>query len=653
MKHTPYHPQYPHLCQCLHIGNLTLRNRMCSAPMGFPDLTEDGCLTEGAIAFYEKRAKGGAAIVTISEAAVDYLHGKSHGRLINLQNPGVLAGLTNAARAIRRHGAIASIELNHSGMLSEFDVAAAERTGDGLEHWGPMNAVLPDGSRVVGMNREMIRETVNLYKNGAALIKRAGFDMVMIHAGHGWLIHQFLSELTNQRTDEYGGSIENRSRLCIEILDAVREAVGPGFPIEVRFSGIELAKGGFSQQDAIAFACLIQDKCDILHVSAGGEPEFHTTHPSMFDSPGCNVYLAEEIRKHVHIPVATLGALNEPEQMERILTEGKADIVCMARALLADPELPHKVEQNRTDEILRCCRCFTCHAERMLTQTRVCALNPEIGREYEAKFTPPITNPKRILVVGGGPAGMQSSLTAAQRGHKVLLCEKTDRLGGQLNNESETRFKTAFPKYIATMKRRMELAGVEIHYNTTITPEYVREYQPDALIVAVGASPIIPLIPGIDRKNVYPASEAFMHQNEFGHRIVILGGGQVGCEAAIHFAQRGHSVVIAERRPKLAPDANPRHRPALMRQLNTCNEIHTDLTGKAIIDKGLLCVDSNGKEILLEADTILIACGLRSRSDLVDSLRGTAPVVEIIGDCNKPGTLREATFRAYHAALDL
>ncbi len=649
----PYTPQYPKLCSHLRVGKVTLRNRMCSAPMGFPDLTEDGCLTEGAIAFYENRAKGGAAIVTISEACVDYAHGKSHGRLINLQNPGVLASLTNAARAIKRHGALASIELNHSGMLSEFDVVASERGGDGLVHWGPVDCVLPGGDIVKGMTRDMIDYTLESYRKGAALIKRAGFDMIMIHAGHGWLIHQFLSKLTNSRTDEYGGSMENRARLALEIIDAVRSAVGPGFPIEIRFSGIEMAEGGVSQADAIEFAKLIQDKVDILHVSAGGEPEFHVTHPSMFDQPGCNVYLAAEIKKHVHIPVATVGALGEPEQMEEIIASGKADIVCMARALLADPQLPKKVEQNRTDEILRCIRCFVCHAERMLTQTRICALNPEIGREYEAKFEKPATKSKRVLVVGGGPGGMQFAVTAAKRGHKVTLCEKSDALGGNLKSEYNVPFKAAFPQYTATMARRMELAGVEVRLNTEVGPEFVREFAPDALIIAVGAESLILPLPGMDSPKVIPGTELEGREGEIGKKVVVLGGGMVGCESGLYLAKKGHEVTIVERGDMAAEEANPRHRPALMKQLNEHVTLRTGLTGVAVGDKGLLCRDKQGRESLFEADTIISATGLRPRTELVDSLRGTAPIVEVIGDCVKPDIIRGATFRAYHAALDL
>ena len=653
MERPVFQREYPLLCAPLRLGNVTLRSRMCSAPMGFPDLTEDGCLTEGAIAFYENRARGGAAVVTVSEACVDYVHGKGHGRLINLQNPGVLAGLTNCARAIRRHGALASIEINHAGMLSSFDVDVSERTADSAVHYGPVDAVTNDGTAVSGMTREMIAQTVELFRKGAALVKRAGFDMLMLHAGHGWLIHQFLSPLTNTRTDEYGGCLENRARLAMEIADAVREAVGPGFPIELRFSAMELAEGGVTLDSAVAFARLMESKVDILHVSAGGEPDFGVTHPPMFAEPGCNVKYAAAIKKHVHIPVATVGALGEPEQMEGILASGQADIVCMARALLADPSLPKKVEQNRTDEILHCIRCFTCHAERMLTQTRICALNPEIGREYETRFAPPATAGKRLLIAGGGPGGMQAAVTAARRGHRVTLCEKTGRLGGNLNCEENVSFKSAFPKYIRTMTRRMALAGVEVRLNTEVTPEFVRDFAPDALFVAVGAEAVIPTLPGAGGKNVVYGTKLAGQEERIGRRVAVLGGGLVGCESGLHLALKGHEVTIIEKRRAVAVDANPRHRPLLLRQLEEHTNLRTGLTANAVTETGLVCVDGEGREVVIEADTVLIAAGLRPRTETVDALRACAPVVELIGDCVRPGIIREATFRAYHAALDL
>ncbi len=643
--------QYPALCAPLHVRGVTLRNRMCSAPMGFPDLTEDGCLTEGAIAFYEERAKGGAAVVTVSEACVDYKNGKGHGRLINLQNGGVLAGLTNVARAIKRHGALANIELNHSGMLSDFDVMAAERAAEQVR-FGPSDMLLPNGTKVKAMSREQIAEAVELFGKGAALVKRAGFDMIMLHAGHGWLVHQFLSPLTNKREDEYGGSFENRARLALEILSAMRKAVG-NMPIEIRLSGMELAQGGIGLEDAVRFAKLVEKEVDIIHVSAGGEPDFTVTHPSMFAEPGCNVKYAAEIKKHVSVPVATLGALNEPEQMEEIISSGKADMVCMARALLADPQLPKKVEQNRTDEILRCMRCLVCHAERMLTQTRVCAINPVIGREYELRFIPRAEKSKRVLIAGGGPGGMQCAVTAAMRGHKVTLCEKSAELGGTLRCESNVPFKKAFPKYIATMKRRMELAGVEVRLNTAVTPEYVRDFAPDALIVAVGGEPVRPPIKGMDRDNVIFAVELHERENELGKRVAVIGGGLAGCETGLHLAKGGREVSIVEMNSLLAPDANPRHRPALMAELAAHTRCFTDMQAVEINEKGLLCKNAEGELQLIEADSILAAAGVKPRRELADSLRGTAPQVDVIGDCDRPGMIRNATFRAFHAALDL
>ncbi len=648
----PYEPEYPLLCAPLRLGKLTLRSRMCSAPMGFPDLTEDGCLTEGAIAFYENRARGGAAIVTVSEACVDYRNGKSHGRLINLENPGVLAGLTNCARAIRRHGALASIELNHAGMLSDFDVVSSERTKDERVHCGPSDAVLPTGTRVKAMDNGQIRAAVDAFAKGAALVKRAGFDMLMVHAGHGWLIHQFLSPLTNRRTDEYGGSRERRFRFALEVLEAVRAAVGEDFPIELRFSAMETAPGGITLPDAAAFARAAEKWVDILHVSAGGEPDFHVTHPSMFSEPGCNVQYAAEIKKHVSLPVATVGALNEPEQMEAILASGQADLVCMARALLADPELPKKVRQNRTDEILRCIRCFTCHAERMLTQTRICALNPQIGREAEAKFASPPTSPKRLLVAGGGPGGMQAALTAARRGHRVTLCERSEALGGNLRCERRVPFKAAFPKYIETMTRQLALAGVEVRLGCEVTPDFVRAFQPDALFIAVGAEAARPPIPGLEGPNVVFGTELETREGEIGRRVAVIGGGLVGCESGLYLAQQGHEVTILEQRSAAAADANPRHRPALLAQLAAHTAVRTGMTATEITAEGVCCT-ADGEKHFFPADTVLCAAGLRPRRETVDALRGAAPIVEVIGDCFRPDILRGATWRAYHAALDL
>lgn len=620
--------------------------------MGFPYITETGLVTNELIAFYERRAKGGAAIVTVSEA-MTHPTGKSHGRLISLFADNAIQGLTDLARAIRRHGAAASIELNHSGMYGEMDIMNDERGGAGKKY-GPSEMTLPDGQRVYEMPKELISEIVESFGRGAALIKRAGFDMIMIHGGHGWLIEQFLSPAINKRTDEYGSSAENRARLALEIIAAVRSAVGRGFPIDFRMSGVENIHGGYDIGGAVELAKIIGAKVDLLHVSAGfGEENFAMTHPPMFVPHGINVHLAAEIRRHVRIPVATVGALNDPNDMERIISTGQADLVCMGRALLADPDLPLKVEANEDGEILRCLRCFTCHAERMLTQTRVCAVNPIIGREFESRYALPKSQPKRVLVAGGGPAGLTAALYAAKRGHTVTLCERKSRLGGALLVERDVPFKREAIEFINTRERQLLAIGVDVRYGVDVTPELVRRFSPDALIVAVGAEHVIPAIEGIDGKNVMLASEMADRLPEIGEKAVIIGGGLVGCELGVYLSQLGRRVTVLETGPKLAPDSNPRHRPILLKLLGELAEARTGTTAVTVTDEGVVTAGPDGTPEFFAADTVLVAAGMKPLRSEADSLRGLAPKTSFVGDCVAARNIREAVFRGYHAALDI
>ena len=363
-----------------------------------------------------------------------------------------------------------------------------------MHQWGACDTVRPDGVPVKALTEEMLQDIVASYGKTAALAKRAGFQMIMIHGGHGWLINQFLSPYFNKRTDKYGGSLENRCRLAVEVLKAVREAVGPGFPIEFRMSGSELFEGGYDLKEGVRIAQTIEPYVDLIHVSAGTyQRGFGDTHPSMFKDHGCNVYLAAEIKKHVSIPVATIGGLNDPAQMEEIIASGKADIVYMARALLADPFLPRKVVENRENEIVKCLRCFTCMAERAATSTRRCTVNPLIGREIEGSEVYPAPVKKKVLVAGGGPGGLYAAYTAARRGHQVILCEKEAELGGILKSEQALPFKREMYELSNTYALFARNAGVEIRTSVEVTPEYVEKEAPDALIVAVGSQPLVPL----------------------------------------------------------------------------------------------------------------------------------------------------------------
>ena len=455
---------YPHLSSPITIGRTTFRNRMFSAPMGGTDIANDGCIGPKSTAFYELRGKGGAAAVTVSELMVHPATDGSHAYHLDESILNSLACATYTADAIRRHGAIPSLELSHSGQFAGTYMTDKSKQ-HGLAQWGPCDGTRADGVPVRALTHEMIDEIVAAYGHVAGLAKRAGFEMLMIHGGHGWLINQFLSPLFNHRTDEYGGSLENRCRFAIRVLQSVREAVGPFFPIEFRLSGAEFCEGGYDVDEGVRIAQQLEPYIDLLHVSAGTyQKTFGITHPSMFEEHGRNVFLAAEIKKHVKVPVATLGGLNDPAQMEEIIASGKADVVYMGRALLADPYLPRKVVDNRPEDIVRCLRCFTCMAERAATSTRRCTVNPIIGREMEGDEVIPVApeRRKRVVVAGGGPGGLYAAWTAARRGHDVILLEKEDQLGGILKSEQALPFKHEMFELTGTYERFCRAAGVDI-----------------------------------------------------------------------------------------------------------------------------------------------------------------------------------------------
>ena len=645
--------KFPHLCSPIMVGRVTFRNRMFSAPMGGTDITNDGCIGPKSTAFYELRGKGGAGAVTVSECMVHPKTDGSHAYHLDTTILNSLVSATYTADAIRRHGAIASLELSHSGMYAGTYMTDKSKQKS-MHQWGADDTVRADGVKVKALTEDMIKEIVEAYGQTAALAKRAGFEMLMIHGGHGWLINQFLSPYFNHRHDAYGGSLENRCRLAIEVLKSVREAVGEGFPIEFRMSGSELFEGGYDLSEGVKIAQMIEPYVDILHVSAGTyQRGFGDTHPSMFKEHGCNVYLAAEIKKHVSVPVATIGGLNDPEQMEEIIASGKADIVYMARALLADPFLPRKVMENKEDQIVKCLRCFTCMAERAMTSTRRCTVNPLIGREIEGCEVHPAPEKKKVLIAGGGPGGLYAAYTAARRGHQVILCEKESEIGGILKSEQAIPFKHEMYELANTYKKLAENAGVEIRVNTEVTPEYAEKENPDVLIIAVGSSPLVPPIKGLDGENVVLVNNYYLEKEKVGDKVVVFGGGLAGCECAIHLGMEGKEVHIIEMRDELAPDANIRHRPLLLKEINKYATVHAGCKGLEVSKEGILCEDKEGHQMLVEGDSIICALGQRSRRDVVDALRDGAPYVAVIGDASKVSTITNAVYEGYHAALDI
>ncbi|MGN0658157.1 MAG: FAD-dependent oxidoreductase [Emergencia sp.] len=645
--------KYPNLCSPITLGRTTFRNRMFSAPMGGTDITNDGCIGPKSTAFYELRGKGGAGAVTVSECMVHPQTDGSHAYHLDESILNSLACAAYTADAIRRHGAMPSLELSHSGMYAGTYMTDKNKQKS-MFQWGPSDTVRPDGVQVKALTKEMIREIVAAYAHVAGLAKRAGFEMLMIHGGHGWLINQFLSPYFNKRDDEYGGSLENRCRFAVEVLQSVREAVGPFFPLEFRLSGSELFEGGYDLDEGCRIAEILEPYIDLLHVSAGTyQRGFGDTHPSMFKEHGCNVYLAAEIKKHVSVPVATIGGLNDPAQMEEIIASGKADVVYMARALLADPFLPQKIMSNRDEEIVHCLRCFTCMAERAATATRRCTVNPLIGRECEGDTVYPAPVRKKVLIAGAGPGGLYAAYTAARRGHQVILCEKENEIGGILRSEQALPFKREMYQLAGTYEKLARDAGAEIRLNTAVTREYVEKESPDALIIAVGSSPLVPPIKGLDGNNVTIVNNYYKEKAKVSDDVVVFGGGLAGCECAIHLGQEGKRVHLVEMRDQLAPDANVRHRPLLLKEIEKYVMVHTGYRGLEVTPEGILCEDESGNTHLVPGTSVICALGQKSNADTVSELLETAPFVRVIGDAAKVSTITNAVYWGYHAALDI
>ena len=583
-------------------------------------------------------------------------------KYLKLDTDDCVSHLATVADAINKHGAIASIELMHAGMFS------SQSYIEGHQVWAPSDTVIHTesdkaSSRMQGaflpeMPEEVILETIEQYAQAAKRVQLAGFKMVLLHGGHGWLLHQFMSPLTNHRTDKWGGSPENRCRFAVMVCDRIKEVCGKNFLIDFRMSASEVNSVGYGIENGVECAKVLDGHCDIIHCSVGNHEvieSFVVMHPSMFPEDGVNMKYAAEVKKHVKTPVATVGSFSDPDMMEKALADGLVDVIEIGRGVIADPDLPNKARAGKADEINQCLRCYTCFSQLITTGQYGCAINPTTGRELEVKYDTPPVHKRKVVIVGGGIGGMQAALTAAERGHTVTLIEKADKLGGVLLIEDGVSFKSKLKLYLEHQAAKvMKHPNISVLLNTTATTELVSGMEPDAVIASVGARPAVPTyLPGYDKKNVMPAEYAYTHVKEVGQKVVVIGGGLVGAELALHLALCGKEVTLMHRHEAVKCGANGLHGQAIGEQIHILKVGTAFNTSPVeITDEGVIGRNDEGEK-LYPADTVIYAVGQRPLADEAEKFRFCAPEFYTIGDCVTPATIYQATSQAFYAARDI
>jgi len=655
-----YEMKYPNLFKPLKLGKTTLRNRILGAPTGFLHLDAENLPTQAAAAYYEEKARGGAAIVNVGEGYIDSVHGIDIPKGIQLDTDACIGGIALIADAIAKHGAVPSIELQHAGMYSSVShangnqiYAPVETIGSGTKAGASLHGVL-----IPEMPEEVILNTIEKFANAAFRAKQAGFQMVLVHGGHGWLLNQFMSPVINTRKDKWGGSLENRMRFPVAVCDRIKEKCGKDFLIDFRFSANELNPAGYGAEDGLDMAKMIDGHVDLIHCSVGNHEvveSFVIVHPSMFLEDACNLKYAAEVKKIVKTPVVAVGAFSDPALMESVLADNTVDMIAIARGLIADPDLPNKARQGKDENINQCLRCYTCFSGLLDTKQFCCAINPVIGRELENKFAPPAVSGKKVLIAGGGIGGMQAALTAAERGHQVILCEKTDRLGGVLLCESEVSFKEKLDHYLTMQAKRISSnPSIEVRMDTAVNKELADDIAPDAVIAALGSRPVIPaFIKGYDQPNVIGAEDIYYNLEKAGSKVVLIGGGLVGCELGIHLALNGRDVTILEMLPEPNFGNNELHGQAVCEQIRIHKiNLETNTSACEITSEGVLA-NNKGTQRFYKADTVIYSVGQQPLSKEVDALRFCAPEFYSVGDCNHPANIMQATTQAYYAARNI
>jgi 2,4-dienoyl-CoA reductase-like NADH-dependent reductase (Old Yellow Enzyme family)/thioredoxin reductase len=656
--------KYVHLFSPLKIGSFTYKNRIESAPMAFALIACNPEVADKSFRKLEAPARGGYACVAVGELDVNF---KDAIRIplpevdFTQKDGYIVEKVGEYARRIKKHGAIAICELMHAG---------AEKTplGPGQETIGPNDEVRPNGTKVRAMTREDMERITGDFVTCAKFVKNCGYDGVLVHGGHGFLFTQFLSPAYNKRTDEYGGSLENRAKLPIMILKAIREAMGPDFLLELRISGDDGIVDGVTPEETGRFVAMLEGIIDSVQVSCGLYYDAIKTHQStsMYAEHGRNAKLSAIVKKYTSLPVGVVGGINSPEQMEQIIADGKADFIVLGRQSLADPEIANKAKEGKEDLIRRCIRCYKCFpgspeegytdlpfdSMELAKIVGYCTINPLANLPFDPYELESPEVLKKVLIIGGGPAGMQAAITAFDRGHDVVLAEKGDTLGGLLLLAGEEHDKVDLKNFKDVLVLEVKNRDIEVLLNTKADGDLVAQIKPDHIIIATGSEPLTPAISGIE--HAVQSLEVYKGKASCGKKVIMIGGGLVGSEQGLHLAKNGHEVTIVEMLPRIADESFGMYREALIEEIGKANINVMENTKCLEIGNNFVKVlSSDGQEKRLEADTVLYALGMKSAPfDELINRPGDIPA-DIIGDAIKPAKVDQAISSAYHAAINI
>ncbi len=622
------------------IKNISLKNRIVMPALASFLIGTDGGISEATIEHYRRRAAGGTAMVIVEACAVSP-EGVVSAHQARIYDDRFIEGLAQIARAIKAEGAVPAIQIHHGGRQTSIKVIKRKPLAP-----SPLPCPSIRGD-VEPLTIDGIQEIVQKFGDAAARALQAGYALIEIHGAHGYLVNQFLSRFSNIREDAYGADVAGRTRFAREIVVEVRKRLGNQYPISFKISAEEYVDGGLTTTESIEILnILVNAGIDIVQVSAGNDVTPEWICQPMFMKKACLVDSADRIKKVLDIPVMAVGRINEPHLADAIIARGQADLVCIGRGLLADPEMPRKAREGRFDEIRTCIACNTC-MQSIFKRGRIeCLVNPMLGREQEMAFIP-TQNPKKVLVVGGGPGGMNVAWVAAKRGHDVHVYEKRKELGGQLIPGSTPGHKAELRSLIRFQKRQAEIFGVKCHLSREITAADIRAINPDVVVLATGSLPALPPVEGIDKDIVLTYEDVLNNQPPPYQKVVIVGGGPTGLELALHLADHGCAVTVVEMLPEVGRGLEAMTKKIILAQLKVHDvTLLTDATLTMIQDKGIVVLNSDKRQQIIEAECVVIAIGTRPDTRLYESIKALGYEIHQIGDCLEPRSAKDAIYES-------